>query len=166
MVKNFLPLVVCIGIGLVLITNGCQNYKIMKENSQIRIMPIKELVTASLEIPLWVEIKGIPKADSLVTKNKMRYLLLMDTESKTALYVKLSKNSTINQQIGEITVAGMVGPLEASTSMPTNETIPDIKILNAVLEENVSAPGKWSSYGLIILGFLFVTVPYKPLKKS
>lgn len=167
MAKSFFSLVVFVGIGLVLITFGWQNYKIMVDNPQIRIMPMKELVTASLESPIWVEIKGIPKAGSLVTKNKLRYLLFVDYESKWAISVKLSKNSSLNQRTEEITVVGMVSPLELSTSIPTYKSLSDIKIANLVLEENMSPPGKWLSYGLIILGFLFVMVPYKgKVKKS
>ena len=167
MVKKFSSFVVLIGIGLVLMTAGWQNYKIMKGNPKFRIMPMKDLVTAPLESPIWVEIKGIPKAGSLVTKKKSRYLLFIDDESKWAISVKLSKKSSLNQQTKKIKVVGMVSPLELSISIPTYKSLPDIKIANLVLEENMSPPGKWSSYGLIILGFLFVMVPYKgKVKKS
>ena len=161
--RSFLSLFIFCAIGLAMTTKGCGNNNIKKNNTEIRTMSITELVAASPKKPLWIKTKGTPK---VVIKDNSSYLLLLELDGKTAIFLKTSDNSPLQQQSGEITVMGMVGPRDATKPIAIHESLPDVKISTLVLDENESPPGFWSTYGLMFLGFFLITVPFKPKGKE
>lgn len=158
--RSCLVLGTCLWIGSALIMAGCRNYKIGEENKQAQKVDLKEVVTAPPENPKWVEVKGVPITGSEVTEDKAVYVILMDAESKMATFVRLASGSTLAGQSGqELTIRGMAEQFEKAASMPKNNVPPDVKVGNLVIAENDTPPGWWSSWGLMILGFIIIGGP-------
>lgn len=146
-----------IWIGFALIYGGCHNFNVVQDNKEVSRISIKELVSAPPEKEKWVEVKGVGIKGSLINEGNTRYLLIMDPETKMAVFVASGEDSSLGLRYGkELTVNGMAKPFDKPASFSRKKIPADVKVANLVIRENATPPGWFLSWGLVVIGLMIL----------
>ncbi len=147
-------------LGSSLMTHGCQNARIKYDNKEIRRVALEELVRNPPEKARWVEVAGTLLADSAVVDGATSYVILMDSNSRMAAFVRVAKDVRLVDDAGAIvTVRGMARPVEHDKPLSANNVPQGVMLGNLVIEQNEIPPGWWSSEFLILVGFILFGGP-------
>lgn len=163
-------MLVCLLVGAPLSYIGYYNIRARQANPEIRRASLGELVNTRAETPLWVEVSGVPVEGSRMTLYGVDLMLLLDPESKVAVYVMPDKESPLlNGGDERRVVRGMLitdmedfklsDELEEKFTQAKRNVPPDVKVSNLTLGEGDSPPGWLASWGLGVLGAFILLIP-------